>query len=301
MNEEVTLVALLDTPVTINGRTGVWYEIIAGGSYRGFVFGPLLEGKPGDDTSVRSAGVVNGPAAVIEAVGLDPWWSRQSRAAFAGGGLTMETFRVTGETLVLKTPEEERSLSLNDVIIRFPDISFPEEGVTLSLRDTDVVDLRVSDSSGTRTVPFVPMERYRWNTVWMELQKRAAFAEALQGYVGQYQSSTYGNLEVHETGHISWTGGDILSSIGLPSGGARNMEIRYTPRLSESVRQHFAGGVVLTKPSEVSNPAFLVELLPDALRFILLPGFDHSNPVVSRQPVSPLVMYFGRVTVSDNL
>jgi hypothetical protein len=299
MNEEVTLVAPLDTPVTINGRTGVWYEIIAGASIRGFVFGPLLEGKPGDGVQPENTDLGQNLAAVIDAVGSDPWWSRQSRAAFSGGGLTLETFRAVDGTLVLRTPEEERRLLLSDAVVRYPDMAFPDDGVTLSVRDDRSVEMRISDEGGTRTVPFVPMERYRWNTVWAERQRREAFAKALDDYVGQYRSSTYGDLELHETGHVSWTGSERLSSLGLPSGGARNMEIRYIPRLSAEVRQDYAGGMVLAGGSGSAGPAFLVELLPDAMRLVWLPRFDHTDPEVSSVPVAPLVMYFGKEEFSD--
>ncbi len=291
--EGVTLVSSLETPVTINRRTGVWYEIIAGGRHRGYVFGPLLRNKPGDSLDeMDDADEVENVLAII---GDQPWWSRPSQSVFGRGGLDLEMFRVTGDLFELRIGGDQWRLPLRDGEISWPHIVFSDAGIGVTIRDGETVDIRIETEETTAGWTFVPMEQMTWNTAWAEFRRRNALAEQLSAYSGRYLSSTYGELEIHEDGEISWTGSGIPAPFGLPTAGARNMRVLYTPRLSEAVSGEYEGGLMLSGIPGGAEPAYLVDLLPEAVRLVWLPDFDPTRPQVSKPPRPPLVMYFSRI------
>ncbi|MFO8042719.1 MAG: SH3 domain-containing protein [Alkalispirochaeta sp.] len=292
--EEVQLVRSTDTSDTINGRTGVWYELIAGGQHRGYAFGPLLAGTPSEAARLASSGDQStAPLTVLtEALGGDVWISSATEERFAAGGRDLTAMRLTDDAVVLRMNDEERRITLDSAEIDGDVAEFEDAQVRMMLGAEDEVRVRLDGEEGARFMVFRPYEESRWVQLWTEYQRRREIAELLTEHVGRYRSATYGTVRISDAGAIQWTDKQALIPRVFPSDQEDDFDVQYLPRLSGDLRSRYDGAIMLDVPLSDTDPVFLVDLLPQALRLVWVPDFDRDNPTVSSSPVTPLIMYF---------
>ncbi|MEX2443005.1 MAG: SH3 domain-containing protein [Alkalispirochaeta sp.] len=292
--EEVQLVSSTDTTSTINGRTGVWYELIAGGQHHGYAFGPLLAGTPSEAAGLSGAGDEStAPLTVLtEAIGGAVWISSATDERFASGGLELTAMRLTDDAVVIRMNDEERRVALDSAVIDGDVAEFADGQVRMTLRSEDEVRVRLESEDGPRFMVFRPQDEASWVQLWSEYQRRTDIAALLTDHAGLYRSATYGTVRVFEDGRIQWTDKQALIPRVFRTEEIQEFGVRYLPRISTDLETMYDGAIMLDAPMSDSNPVFLVDLLPDALRFVWVPGFNVDTPTVVSSPVTPLIMYF---------
>lgn len=292
--EDVQLVRSTDTTATINGRTGVWYELIAGGQHQGYAFGPLLSGTPAEAARLASQGDQSAaPLTVLtEALGGEVWVSSATEERFAVGGRELTGMRLTDDAVVLRMNDEERRITLDSAEIDDDVAEFEDGQVRMTFGKENEVRVRLDGEAGPRFMVFHPQENSRWIELWTEYQRRREIADLLAEHAGRYRSATYGTVRVSEDGTMEWTDKQALIPRIFPADQGDTFEINYLPRLSADLRTQYDGAIMLNVPMSAANPVFLVDLLPEALRLVWVPDFDPETPTVSSSPVTPLIMYF---------
>lgn len=83
----------------------------------------------------------------------------------------------------------------------------------------------------------------------------------------------------------------------LPSGLPDATRVRFVPANSGTIADRYAGAITIDLPGHENDPVFLVNLLPEAVR--LTWSADFSDVSIDTPPVSPVVMYFERVSRRD--
>ena len=292
--EEVQLVGSTDTISTINGRTGVWYELIAGGQHRGYAFGPLLAGTPADEARLASRGdESDAPLTVLtEVIGGDVWIATATRESFSAGGLELTAMRLTDNAVVIRMNDEERRIDLESAVIDGDVAVFDEGGVQLTLSGEDEVRVRLADDEGSRSMVFRPSDEARWVNLWSEYQRRREVSALLSERAGVYRSASYGTVRLSEDGSMQWSDKQALVPRVFPTESVQNFGVRYLPRISSDLQAMYDGAIMLESPMVDRSPVFLVDLLPTALRLVWVPGFTVEEPTVTSSPVTPLIMYF---------
>jgi hypothetical protein len=292
--EEVQLVSGTDTTSTINGRTGVWYELIAGGQHRGYAFGPLLSGTPSDVAERAARGdQASAPLTVLtEAIGGAVWISSATEERFAAGALELAALRLTDDAVTIRMNEEEHNFSLDSASIEGNVVEFGDEQVRMTLDSEDEIRVTLEDEENSRFMVFHPQEESTWAQLWSEYQRRQDIASLLTEHAGLYRSATYGTVRVFEDGSIQWTDKQALIPRVFSVEREEAFGVHYLPRISTDLRNIYDGAIMLDVPMSDSNPVFLVDLLPEALRMVWVPDFNSQEPTVVSSPVTPLIMYF---------
>ncbi|MFW5695105.1 MAG: SH3 domain-containing protein [Alkalispirochaeta sp.] len=295
--EDVQLVRSTDSTSTINGRTGVWYELIAGGQHRGYAFGPLLAGTPSEASRRAARGNEAGAPLTIltEAIGGEVWISTATNERFAAGGLDLTAMRLTDDAVVIRINDEERRLALDSVEIEGDAAVFEDGQVRMTFSSEDEVRATVDGDDGPRFIVFRPRDEVSWVQLWSEYQRRRDVAALLTEHAGVYRSATYGTVRVYADGRIQWTDKEALVPRVFRAEEIQEFGVRYLPRISSALQRAYDGAIMLEVSVNGSNPVFLVDLLPDALRMVWVPGFNVEEPTVVSAPVTPLIMYFSAV------
>jgi len=292
--EEVQLVTSTDTITTINGRSGVWYELIAGGQHRGYAFGPLLEGTPSDEVRLASRGDESAAPLTVftEAIGGDVWISSTTKERFATGGRDLSAMRLTDNAVVIRMNDEERRAALESVVIDGTVADFEDGGVRMALSSEDEIRVTIQDEDTSQHMVFFPQDEARWSELWSEYRRRNDVATLLAESAGLYRSATYGTVRLLDDGSLQWSDKQALIPRIFRTEEIQNFSIGYLPRISSDLQNMYDGAIMLETPSAGRSPVFLVDVLPDALRVVWVPGFDSEEPMVNSSPVNPLIMYF---------
>ncbi len=299
--EEVQLISSTETISTINGRTGVWYELIAGGQHRGYAFGPLLAGTPSEEAQLASVrDESDAPLTVLtEAIGGDVWISTATGESFAAGGLDLTAMRLTDNDVVIRVNDEEHLVALDSAVIDGGRAVFDDGRVQMTLSAPDEVRLTLEDDDTQRSMVFRPSEDERWVGLWSEYQRRRDVSALLADRAGVYRSASYGTVRLLEDGGLQWREKQALVPRVFPTESVQEFRVSYLPRLSDDLQSTYEGAIMLEAPLIDSAPVFLVDVLPTALRLVWVPGFTVDEPTVTASPVTPLIMYFSAAEESS--
>lgn len=307
-DEEVQLITASEHTDTINGRRGRWYEVIAGERHRGWVFEPLLRTLRSSNTADNSPEAVSARTALEALLAERVWVSSRRADSFARGGHDLVALRMTETGIEFADGSQTELFATEDITgdaggwtVRAPDgseiVSVSPGNDTSEQRPT-LIRVGVTTGDGTVTEVLQPTDR-SWQDVLGETERRREFAETFFARAGSYRSDTYGELTIAADGTIRWKGNGAVVPEILPSGLPDATPVRLVPAISGAIEDRYAGAITIDLPGHENDPVFLVNLLPEAVRLTWSAGF--SNELIDTLPVSPIVMYFERVSQPDAL
>jgi len=302
-DEQVQLVTLSENKNTINGRQGRWYEVIAGGEYRGWVFEPLLRTTrspiPVTDSSETKTARTSLEALLSDTV----WVSSRGADSFARGGHDLLALRMTEAGIEFADGSRTEVFAMEDITgdtggwtVRAPDgseIISVSPGERTPGQQPTSIRASVTTDDGTTTEILKPADR-SWYEVLAETERRREFAESFFARAGTYLSNTYGELAIAADGTIRWTGNGAVVPQILPSELSNATTVRFVPAISGIMANDYSGAITVDLRTYEDDPVFLVSLLPEAVRLTWSPTL--SDESIDTPPVSPVIMYFERTS-----
>jgi len=305
-DERVQLVAASDHTDTINGRRGRWYEVIAGERYRGWVFEPLLRTTPSPRPATRPPESVSTRAALEALLADTVWVSSRGADSFGRGGHDLLALRMTESGIEFADGSRTEVFATEDMTgdaggwtVRVPDgseIISVSPGNDTPGQQPPRIRVSVTTDDGTVTEILQPTD-HSWYEVLAETERRREFAETFFARTGNYLSDTYGELAIAADGTVRWTGNGAVVPEILPSELPGATPVRFVPAISGTIADQYSGAITIDLTRHENDPVFLVNLLPAAVR--LTWGADFSDESIDTPPVSPVVMYFERVSRRD--
>lgn len=298
--EKVQLISATNRTDTINGTSGRWYEVLAGGKYRGYVFGPLLREAPGRTEGNVVSSDRDAKAPFLHQMERSAWWPEDVKGSFLGGGIDLTAIRFEADAVEVRSNDTTLRLPLSRATVRDSKVVFPDQEISFSspTEESMIASWQFPDQFGVEkrctACKIVPLEKFTWRGLWQEYDRRRRLVEQL-GKLSQYayQSESYGDLHISGPGTVVWRDRDALVPNLFPSAsGQDEFQLKFSPVLSAKMRRIYEGAVVVDVPSTSEDPAFLVEVLPRALRLVLVPDFDPANPLIREPPMTPFIMYF---------
>ena len=304
--ERVKLVSRLSRRTNIDGLVGHWYEVVTPDGQLGFAFGPLLELGGESPVGSRSAN-----AELDDRVDLfldTVWRPAYMQEMLAKGRLDLTRFdaaiglfpepardRVvlnTAKSRIVFEPLSEKPIGDNTVVFADGDLQ-----VHFDEAPEDIV-IRYEHAGVAVRERYVDLDVELEEVIEAERARREKTYQAILERGREYKSEHYGVLVLRAGQRVLWKEREAVVPRLIPQSAPQEAMVRFNRYLAPKLQSEYDGAwtFLFNMPSRDHSVVFLYELEQGGIRLSHVTSEYQSGTRIDRRPLSPLVMFFERVS-----
>jgi hypothetical protein len=304
--ERVKVVRRVGERVTIEGRSGHWYEVVTRSGYRGFSFGPFLRFPQNYIPVAAQRGDAGQGATSLEELFNHVWRPAYMREMVKSGRIDLRRFdphiglfpRSEEDRVVLDTGKSRKSFAAeNPVSLGRGVYSFDDGDLLVRFRSGGEIVARYEHAGTAVRERYVRLGVDMERVIEQERERRLERYKALRNHGHRFRSEHYGVLDFRSDQKVDWRKRDNVEPHIIPTDAERLARLRFDVFLGKRLDGDYDGGFTLLFDVGDTNRevAFLYRFLDGGLQLTHIPVRTVRDDIAQNVPSSPTVMYFQAV------
>ena len=297
-------------PVNAAGEPlqGSWYRVLTEDGTIGYAFSfrlRLFEHAGGPLEVVRTAEETNADPD-LEFILSQNWYFESYGAMINNRRLSMEElsqrwgFLPGTETRIAHIFAPNADVSFQYTNIRAAGNRlwrFEDSSLQMRLRANSTLEVQFTEGTGAlRTLLFVTLPQSIDELILQESARRETLFRQIYAMGPVFSSERFGTISFTEEGRFTWTGYEILVPNTIPRNATGRGYVNMGLFLSNALSQRYDGAFSLQMEGLSTTVDFFYTLETQGMRIEYIPPTSRDGILVSRQPASPLVIFFSSTT-----
>jgi hypothetical protein len=284
------------------GLVDYWYQVLTQDGTIGWVFGYYLDLVDSAGRSLSPQGDADKAERMVQEVAGPVWRPDYYRNMIDARRIDLQRVRPNyGFSLDLDEhvahivlPTHRRDIQYTDYFSPAGDtIEFRPSGLTIFLFGSDEIRIQYELAGQQRTATFVTIEEDIDAVIAGERERRRQILQSFLSRGNVLVSTAYGRITLTDDGAFSWENYTRLVPQVLSSDFNGRGTVQFSLFLQPDLRTKYDGALRLA-PNDptLASPAFLYRLSDEGVRMVLVPDDLVTNDLVTREPLSPVVLFY---------
>ncbi|PIE98858.1 MAG: SH3 domain-containing protein [Treponema sp.] len=292
-------------PVLRNGKAipGDWYEVITEDGTRGWCFSLNLsiydEREKKEENTEPS--IVQSDNILADVLSKN-WYPENYAKMIAVNRIDIENIsqehgflpglksgiaRIVLPELELDFPYSRISKSDGNVY------KFEGSNLSMQVRGANRISVQFTDTKGSPDVEyFVTLKTSPEELIEKELQRRKSIIKGIANRGPNFNSESYGKLQILENGVFLWSGYKVISPSIIPAGAGSSGKVSIRFFVSPKMSSNY-DGVLSFKFDETQDEVhFLYALSPNGLQLEFIDTQNIEESVAKKRNLNPVILFF---------